>query len=625
MKRKIVVSILWTSVFGADPCQKLCALDPDSTCRTTLLSFSVGGGTCFGYYHKEGGRFCYSVSDDDLNCPRTGGPVLVEDAERFVAMLRRGPSPISASSPINIPDGTLSDLLKNIFSLASAEEQNHRAIAVVNHVREALSEPVFNERGVRIINHSAERWFKLGGAALYPLVREVSPWRSLAGKLIFQAYVDLVTGLSLQGKQVGRFLQISGFNWMCENQPHKLLWLVTHDVHEWSERDIITFSGKQYIRNIKLFDYCPKIFAKDSSARSLLHMDRVHRALFVSQSNDQYSYNFLTLYVYRRTVIKSSFEQLVTSDPGPRSHLDVRFHSESGYGHGTIKDWFSLVSDRMVGMFFQIDEVSSAHYLKSTNMNRSNWNLEMVSLGNIIALSLRERVPIALNLPLTYYARILNTEVMLSDIESDDPALYESYMDILSRDLNEMPIIEMEFGIETVGLTQENKREMIEKKLNWPPLNSYEIEMIDRIREGFTSVSMSHYINHDRMLTPSVLRDVTAGQQLSIDKLKETVQFESGYDDSSDQIIWLFKMLESFDAIQLQDFLKFITALPRVPIGGLSRLEIPLSVRKVPYVEGILPSARTCFNEFRLPEYPSEEELREAYLEAVAQALTIED
>ena len=612
---------------SVDPCQKLCLLDPDPICRLNESSFAIGGAICYGYFHKAGGRFCYSVSPDDLNCPRTSGHISVGDAERFLASIRRGPSPIYAASPVHDSAITLDELVTAALRSTSEEDRIRKANMVLIFVHELLAAPVVDPAGYRVIYHSHYHWFRLGGASLFPLVREVSPWSSFADRLLFKAYVELATMVSIKKDSVKKFLRISGIEYMCSHEPQKLLWLVTHDVEEWSERDLITLTRRQYLRNTRLAEYCPAIFKKDSAARSVLYLDRVHRALAVTApSADAHRYEFISLTVNPATIVKSSFQQLVDYQPEPRTHFDVKLSPGTALGHGVVKEWFNLLSTRIGAMFFQ-QQIGSVFNLKPSVMRRSNWELELNAIGYLLALSFRERIPIALNLPLGYYAAILNTEVVLADIEEDDPILFQSFSKVLEWNFNNSVEfhLEVQFGEESVKLTQENKQSMIRRKLNYPPLSSAESVMLGKIREGFVSLLMADVLNRDGLVSAVVLRDVTAGQILDIEKLRETVQFDGGYSMSSDQIQWLFSMLEGFDPLQLTDFLKFITALPRVPLGGLASLEIPLTIRKTPYRYGVLPSSRTCFNLFNLPEYPTEQNLREAYLEAVAKALTMEE
>lgn len=64
-------------------------------------------------------------------------------------------------------------------------------------------------------------------------------------------------------------------------------------------------------------------------------------------------------------------------------------------------------------------------------------------------------------------------------------------------------------------------------------------------------------------------------------------------------------------------FLQFTTGCSSLPPGGLANLYPRLTVvRKVDAGEGSYPSVNTCVHYLKLPEYPSEELLRERLLAA---------
>ena len=63
-------------------------------------------------------------------------------------------------------------------------------------------------------------------------------------------------------------------------------------------------------------------------------------------------------------------------------------------------------------------------------------------------------------------------------------------------------------------------------------------------------------------------------------------------------------------------FLQFVTGASKVPIGGFAQLQGMRGVQRFNIHRayggsGLLPAAHTCFNQLDLPEYKSEEEMRE--------------
>ena len=99
-------------------------------------------------------------------------------------------------------------------------------------------------------------------------------------------------------------------------------------------------------------------------------------------------------------------------------------------------------------------------------------------------------------------------------------------------------------------------------------------------------------------------------------------------DTNSKAVVLLREILVEFDQTQQEKFLVFVTGSPRLPCEGLAGLSPRLTVvRKIPTASDIsssvtadasLPSASTCTNYFKLPEYKTKEIMREKILKAIS-------
>ena len=99
-----------------------------------------------------------------------------------------------------------------------------------------------------------------------------------------------------------------------------------------------------------------------------------------------------------------------------------------------------------------------------------------------------------------------------------------------------------------------------------------------------------------------------------------------GYDVTSPQVRWLWRLITRFTPDERTLLLKFSTGSSRMPVGGFGQLQgmggaHPFTVVKTPLTRGAgsgrtgaycLPTSATCFNTLRLPEYPTYEALEEA-------------
>jgi ubiquitin-protein ligase E3 C len=143
-----------------------------------------------------------------------------------------------------------------------------------------------------------------------------------------------------------------------------------------------------------------------------------------------------------------------------------------------------------------------------------------------------------------------------------------------------------------------------------------------------------------RMFSPHELQLLISGSQraIDLDDLKRHVHYASGYHESQPYIQGFWRIIERMSAEDQGNFLKFVTSCSRQPLLGFSQLNPSFCIQRVqqssfnppqqynldgtvvasPTVnEARLPSAATCMNLLKLPQYDSLEILEEKLLYAV--------
>eukprot|EP01083_Nonionella_stella_P033059 90505_1 len=96
--------------------------------------------------------------------------------------------------------------------------------------------------------------------------------------------------------------------------------------------------------------------------------------------------------------------------------------------------------------------------------------------------------------------------------------------------------------------------------------------------------------------------------------LQEVTLCEQGYTHMSCAVQLLFEILEQFDAHYQRLFVRFVTGCPRLPVQGLRALRPRLTIIRIPLkTSGAqqLPSAMTCTNYLKLPDYDDIDVMRE--------------
>ncbi|XP_067634464.1 E3 ubiquitin-protein ligase TRIP12-like [Eurosta solidaginis] len=144
-------------------------------------------------------------------------------------------------------------------------------------------------------------------------------------------------------------------------------------------------------------------------------------------------------------------------------------------------------------------------------------------------------------------------------------------------------------------------------------------KQFEALREGFDSVFPTQRL---RMFYPEELENVFCGsgacnyQRWDVKMLQDCCRTDHGFTQDSQAIQYLYDILSSYNRDEQRLFLQFVTGSPRLPTGGFKSLTPQLTiVRKT--LDGnqnpneYLPSVMTCVNYLKLPDYSSQEVMRE--------------
>ena len=160
--------------------------------------------------------------------------------------------------------------------------------------------------------------------------------------------------------------------------------------------------------------------------------------------------------------------------------------------------------------------------------------------------------------------------------------------------------------------------------------------------KGFRALISPEWLN--LFSPPEVIRLISGDNSpLDLKDLRKHTHYYGGFHDSHRVIIWLWDILEKdFDIRERALFLKFVTSCSKPPLLGFQHLEPPFSIRCVEVgddedtgdtvgsvLRGFLalkgrrdpvnrlPTASTCFNLLKLPNYQKRSTLREKLRYAV--------
>jgi E3 ubiquitin-protein ligase HECTD1 len=142
-------------------------------------------------------------------------------------------------------------------------------------------------------------------------------------------------------------------------------------------------------------------------------------------------------------------------------------------------------------------------------------------------------------------------------------------------------------------------------------------KQLQAFHKGFCEVFP---LNKLAAFTPDEARLMICGEQhpeWSKEDLLNYTEPKLGYSKDSPGFLRFVNVLMSFTGPERKAFLQFTTGCSSLPPGGLSNLHPRLTiVRKVDAGEGSYPSVNTCVHYLKLPDYPTEEILKDRLLTA---------
>ena len=162
-----------------------------------------------------------------------------------------------------------------------------------------------------------------------------------------------------------------------------------------------------------------------------------------------------------------------------------------------------------------------------------------------------------------------------------------------------------------------NKFEYVRLMTKWLLKDRYEPALTD-VLEGF-----SNHVQVSKMKFFSIKELellITGVPDIDVNELKANAQF-GGFVSQSDQVLWLFAMLEELDHEKLGKFLQFVSGCPCLPVDGLKPpLLVTLMEEISTSADSTLPRSHTCFNQIVIPRYSSLEVMKKQIVYALENA-----
>eukprot|EP00656_Telonema_subtile_P013505 TRINITY_DN1685_c0_g6_i1.p1 TRINITY_DN1685_c0_g6~~TRINITY_DN1685_c0_g6_i1.p1 ORF type:complete len:753 (-),score=174.95 TRINITY_DN1685_c0_g6_i1:246-2504(-) len=229
----------------------------------------------------------------------------------------------------------------------------------------------------------------------------------------------------------------------------------------------------------------------------------------------------------------------------------------------------------------------------------------------------------------------------LEDLMHEDPVLARTLHTLLERPLSELGVeptftctlegaseahnteVELMSGGNDVDVTEENKAEWVHKLVEYKLVTAI-TEQSDAFRQGMVDVLSEATL---QLFCAAELKKELSGEgldQLDDARLQKMIEawqkftdYEGGYSDSSRVVRWLWELVAARECLP-GAVLRFVTGQSRVSESGFEALRPRFCIVCAGEDEASLPSAATCLNLLRLPDYSSKELLKQKLEYALA-------
>ena len=188
---------------------------------------------------------------------------------------------------------------------------------------------------------------------------------------------------------------------------------------------------------------------------------------------------------------------------------------------------------------------------------------------------------------------------------------------VTSDEFGETKNTELVPGGNEIAVTNENRIRYIYMVANYK-LNLQIAKQSNAFLRGLSDLISPHWL---RLFNARELDVLVSGAErpIDIDDLRRHTNYQgTTYEDQHPTIVMFWNVLHSFDNDQKRQFLRFVTSCSRPPLLGFKELQPKFAIGFAGEDAERLPTASTCVNYLKLPNYKTETQMREKLLYAMS-------
>ena len=346
--------------------------------------------------------------------------------------------------------------------------------------------------------------------------------------------------------------------------------------------------------------------------------------------------------VRRTHIFEDSYAEIMRQQPNDlKKRLMIKFEGEDALDYGGVsREFFFLLSHEMFNPFYCLFEYS-AHDNYTLQINpHSGVNPEHLNyfkfIGRVLGLAIFHRRFLDAHFIVSFYKMILKKKITLADLESVDADYYRSLQWMLNNSIEgiveetfsamedkfgELITIELKPHGEEIPVTDENKREYVERMIEWRIVRRVE-DQFRAFIAGFSELIPLDLIN---VFDERELELLMGGMsEIDVDDWKRFTDYR-GFSEQDDVVKWFWDCVQRWPAEQRSRLLQFATGTSRIPVNGFKDLQGSDGPRRFTIEKSgeinHLPKSHTCFNRIDLPPYPSPEVLENKLVLAIEEGM----
>ncbi|KAK3567605.1 hypothetical protein QTP86_020291 [Hemibagrus guttatus] len=254
-------------------------------------------------------------------------------------------------------------------------------------------------------------------------------------------------------------------------------------------------------------------------------------------------------------------------------------------------------------------------------------------LGRILGKALYENMLVELPFASFFLSKLLGTsaDVDIHHLASLDPEMYRNLLflksyegdvedlglnfTVVNNDLGEAQVVELKQGGKDIPVTTANRIAYIHLVADYR-LNKQIRAHCLAFRQGLANVLNLEWL---RMFDQQEIQVLISGARIPIclDDLKKFTNYSGGYSPTHPVIKIFWDVVENFSDEEKRKLLKFVTSCSRPPLLGFKELYPAFCIHNGGNDLERLPTASTCMNLLKLPEFYDQQLMKSKLLYAI--------